>query len=95
MKKQLTKEDIKELLNSNQYELTITRPSKDITQVRFTPKKQTCFGCNTLTPTNDLLIRLDARVVNLALPKKFCRPCAKNVDDLLFRLKKKSTTNYT
>jgi len=94
MKKALDKKDILNLLDNKDYQLHITRPSKDSIQVKFTPRFYNCFSCDVSHNINDLEVRLDTRVTAIATPKKFCRPCVKVLDNLLKRLKTNQTKDW-
>lgn len=94
MKKTLSKEDIIKLLNDDSLDITITRPSKHNTRIEFTPKKYKCYGCKELTSKELLEVRLDERVTSLILPRKFCKTCIIQVDDILKRLKTKAKPNW-
>lgn len=94
MKKQLDKQDIINLLDNPKYSFKVTRPSKNSFKVEIKPNTYKCFSCEKDIYYKLLEVRLDARVTSLILPRKFCRSCVKQVDQLLKSLKKKSSPRW-
>ena len=94
MKKQLTLEDLKNIIDSNDYKLDITRPNKTSIKVLLKLKHETCFSCDELFNIDDLEVRLDTRVTAIATPKKFCSSCVKTLDDILSKFKGNQTRDW-
>lgn len=94
MKKQLTNQDIKDLIDSKDYNIAITRPSANSFKVHLTPLKETCFSCNELIDIDNLEVRLDTRVTAIMTPKKFCSSCVKIVDKILKNLKTNQSKDW-
>ena len=94
----LSIEDIIELLDNEKdgykYESSISRPNQHDFKIVIKKVIQPCFICKDEFHINKLFVRQDTRVTALFLPKKVCKSCCINLDDVLGRLKIKAIPRH-
>ena len=76
----------KELESIKELKYSVTTNS-DFVTIKIGTKKAKCYGCDSVLYKEALRIRQDKRVLGLFIPRRFCKPCIKEVDEILSNLK--------
>ena len=79
----------KELDTMKELKYSVTT-SSDFVTIKIGTKKAKCYGCDSVLYKEALRIRQDKRVLGLFVPRRFCKSCIKEVDEILSNLKDKT-----